>query len=169
MSETEVLLPLDSMPAVESWRKVWREGVAPILSDKSLVALQTALREDRAELIQGSTVSPPPMRCVQDWPVEGACALGYCGWQGEGLQTVGEVEEFFAKVCYAIDQQLGEPAGCRWFLNWFDETPRPEMRTALLSEIKREQVKRKMQAASPGHDGSTFIHLRERGEKKSGE
>jgi hypothetical protein len=73
---------------------------------------------------------------VQDWPVEGACALGYCGWVGDGLETVGEVEEFFARMCFDVDQQLNELAGCRWWLNWFDETPRDEMRL-LLPEIER--------------------------------
>ena len=73
--------------------------------------------------------------CVQDWPVEAACALGYCGWQGDGLETVGEVEEFFARACFEADQRLGEPAACRWFLNWFDDTPRDEMRRELLAEV----------------------------------
>ena len=29
-------------------------------------------------------------------------------------------------MCYEVDQSMGEPAGCRWLLNWWDETPRPE-------------------------------------------
>jgi hypothetical protein len=44
--------------------------------------------------------------------------VGYCAWQGDGLETVAEVEEFFARVCFEADQVLGEPAACRWFLNW---------------------------------------------------
>jgi hypothetical protein len=75
--------------------------------------------------------------CVQDWPVEAACALGYCGWQGERLETVGQVEEFFARCCFEADQRLGEAAACRWFLNWFDDTPRDEMRRELLAEVER--------------------------------
>ena len=43
--------------------------------------------------------------------------------------------EFFARMCFEVDQRLGEPAGCRWFLNWFDETPRDEMRRELLAEV----------------------------------
>jgi hypothetical protein len=74
--------------------------------------------------------------CVQDWPVEAACALGFCGWQGDHLETVGEVEEFFAKLCFEADQRIGEPAACRWFLNWFDDTPRNVMRQELLNEVK---------------------------------
>ena len=122
---------------MESWRKVWREGLVPLLSTESLGALAKALETDDPRLMQGSTTTPPPLMCVQDWPVESASALGYCGWQGDGLETVGEVEEFFARMCFEIDQRLGEPAGCRWFLNWFDETPRDEMREQLLAEVNR--------------------------------
>lgn len=121
---------------MESWRKVWREGVAPLLSSSGLEALQRALKSDDARLLQGATTTPPPLQCVQDWPVEAACALGFCGWQGDGLETVAEVEEFFARTCFEIDQRLGEPAACRWFLNWFDETPREEMREQLLAEVQ---------------------------------
>ncbi|MGL4420895.1 MAG: hypothetical protein ACRCZF_09545 [Gemmataceae bacterium] len=122
---------------MESWRTVWREGFAPVLSTMGLAALQTALKRDDARLTQGSTTTPPPLLCVQEWPCEGACALGYCGWMGDGLDTVGAVEEYFAKTCYEADQRLGEPAGCRWFLNWFDDTPRDEMRRDLLAEVER--------------------------------
>jgi hypothetical protein len=129
---------------MESWRKVWREGVEPLLSTEGLDALRRALVQDDARLLQGSTTTPPPLLCVQDWPVEAACALGYCGWQGDGLETVGEVEEFFARMCFAIDQRLGEPAGCRWFLNWFDETPRDEMRRLLLGEVMHALTERRL-------------------------
>jgi len=127
---------------MESWRKVWREGFAPVLSTAGLQALRDALTKDDTRLIQGSTSSPPPLMCVQDWPVEAACALGFCAWQGEGLETVGEIEDFFARTCFEADQHLGEPAACRYFLNWFDGTPRPEMRKALLEEVNRTLAER---------------------------
>ena len=122
---------------MESWRKVWRDGMAPQLSVTALSALQQALQNDDPRLLQGATTSPPPLECVRDWPVEAACVLGFCGWQGEGLETVAEVEEFFARSCFEADQRLGEPAACRWFLNWFDDTPRDEMRRALLAEVEK--------------------------------
>jgi hypothetical protein len=127
---------------MESWRKVWREGLAPLVSVAGLEALRAALVRDDPRLQQGATTTPPPLQCVQDWPVEAACAVGFCGWQGDGLETVGEVEEFFARTCFEIDQRLGEPAGCRWFLNWFDETPRDEMRQLLLGEVNRSLAQR---------------------------
>ena len=121
---------------MESWRQVWREGFVPVISTRGLKALRDALSADDPRLTQGSTTTPPPLMCVQDWPVEAACALGYCGWQGDDLDTVGQVEEFFARVCFEADARLGEPAACRWFLNWFDDTPRIEMRRELLAEVE---------------------------------
>jgi hypothetical protein len=128
---------------MDSWRKVWREGVAPLISSEGLQALARALASDDPRLLQGATTSPPPLQCVQEWPVEAACGIGYCGWQGDGLETVAEVEEFFARVCFEVDMALGEPAGCRWFLNWFDETPRDEMRRLLLAEVNTELAQRR--------------------------
>lgn len=132
---------------MKSWKEVWRKGISPLLSVRGLQALSQALKQDDPRLIQGATTSPPPLLCIQDWPIEAACSISYCGWQGEGLETVGDVEEFFAKVCFEVDQKLGEPAACRWFLDWFDETPRYEMRRLLLVEVK-ESLKHKMLVTS---------------------
>jgi hypothetical protein len=127
---------------METWRKVWREGVSPQLSTGGLRALQQALREDDDRLLQGATTSPPPLHCVRDWAIEAACVIGYCGWHGEGLGTVAEVEDYFARVCFEVDNALGEPAACRWFLNWFDDAPRREVRAQLLSEVMRTLIER---------------------------
>lgn len=120
---------------MESWQRVWRDGFARVLSRENLEALRDALSRDDPDLIQGATTRPPPLQCLQDWPVEAACASAYCGWK-DGLNTVGETEEFFARVCFQVDQVLGEPAACRYFLNWHDDTPREEMRLALLAEVE---------------------------------
>jgi hypothetical protein len=146
---------------MDSWRKVWREGLAPLISTHALESLRVALANDDARLLQGATTTPPPLQCVQDWPVEAACALGYCGWQGEGLQTVAEVEEYFARLCFEVDQRLGEPAACRWFLNWFDETPREEMRQQMLAEVQRTLARRRA--------GAAVDEIGEAGAEESGE
>lgn len=140
---------------MESWRKVWREGLAPQISTDGLEALGRALREDDARLLQGATTTPPPLQCVRDWPVEGACALAYCGWQGENLQTVADVEEYFARACFEVDQALGEPAACRWFLNWFDDTPRDEMRSLLLEEVEQTLAQRGVPVKKPSDRDET--------------
>lgn len=127
---------------MESWRMVWREGIAPVLSTAGLESLWQALREDDPRLAQGSTTTPPPSLMLADCPCEGTDAIGWCGWRGEHLETVGEVEEFFARVCYQSDQRMNESGSCRWFLNWFDDTPRNEMRAQLLEEVERTLAQR---------------------------
>lgn len=130
---------------MESWRKVWREGLAPVLSTVGLEALAQGLAADDPRLIQGATTLPLPVAGVEDWPVEATCVVGYCAWQGEGLQTVGEIEEHFAQVCGAADAALGEPGACRWFLNWYDEAPREEMRRLLLEEVELALAQRRQE------------------------
>lgn len=132
---------------LEPWRLVFRQAVAPSLSTRALEALAHGLRANDSRLIQGATAEPIPMYHVRDWPCEGACALGYAGWADvtaaieadpaeEGRPaTVFEVEEGFSALCFAIDQRLGEPSGCRHFLNYWDETPREKMFPALLAEV----------------------------------
>lgn len=138
---------------MESWKHVWRVGFVPHLSVTALEALRDALRTDDPRLIQGSTTTPPPLMCVQDWPVEAGCALGFCGAVengGFGEATVGQAEEYFARACYEADMVLGEPAACRWFLNWFDDTPRDEMRRELLVEVERELERREVEGVEMG-------------------
>lgn len=120
---------------MESWRKTFREGFAPFFSTESLIALKSGLESNDSHLIQGSTTEPPPLMCTANWAVNACCAIGYCGWKGNQLKTVEEVEKFFAEMCFKCDSQLGEPAACRWFLNWFDETPRKEVFKLLAEEI----------------------------------
>jgi hypothetical protein len=128
---------------MESWRKVWREGAAPQLSTKGLLALRDALLTDDPRLIQGVSTMPPPPECgVQDLPCEAACLIGYAGWQGDGLNTVGEVEEFFDTIYFKIENCIDEPAACGCLIKWFDKTPRDEMRRNLLQEVNRSLAER---------------------------
>src|SRR5262245_3773226 len=117
------------------WRKVWR-AFAGHMSRAGLEALQTALETDDPRLIQGWTMKPAPLVCFATCEVEAACAVSLAGWRGDGLLTVSEVDEFFARMCFTVDEYLGESAGCRWFLNWYDETPREVMRQELLREVR---------------------------------
>ncbi len=124
---------------MESWRRIWRDGFSPNISDRALLVLRDALASDSPKLVQEATTVPAPLMAVQDWPVEAACPVGLCGWAesdpGLGDVTVGAVEEYFAKRCFDADQLLREAAGCRWFLNWWDETPRPRAVSDLLAEV----------------------------------
>ena len=120
---------------IEAWRKCWREGFAPGLSRKGLEALKFALETDDPRLIQGATTSPPALISVIDWDCEAACAISLAGWLGDDNRTVSEVSDLFAKQCYEADIRLGYNGACRYFLNWFDNTPRAEMRFQLLQEV----------------------------------
>ncbi|MBU6430406.1 MAG: hypothetical protein KGR26_15425 [Cyanobacteria bacterium REEB65] len=129
---------------MESWRKVWREAIAPQLSNAGLRALELALRHDCSQLIQGTTVrasADPIQPCA-------ACAIAYAGWIGDGLRTLAEVHEYFATVAHEAGGRLGEMPAVRYFTNWFDETPREEMRRELLAEVRRELARRKGQVAA---------------------
>ncbi len=95
---------------------------------------------------------PSPSMAVKDWPCEGACLLTYTGWKGDGLYTVGECEEYFARLCYEVDKKLGEPAGVRDLLNFWDrwDTGAQKMihtgdvRARVLEEVLLELEKRNL-------------------------
>lgn len=152
---------------MEAWKKVWRKGIAPLLPSEGLVALRIALLEDDPKLIQGATTSPPPLQVVLNWPVEAGDAIVYAyvaahggfaqprvvsrihdsvviepGTDPGGCCQIKDAEEFFARVCFDADTALGEPSICRWFINWFDDTPRDEMRRKLVVEVEREIARR---------------------------
>lgn len=131
---------------MEPWRKVWRQGVGPLLTVDQLEVCLEALVNDDSRLMQGGTTTPPPLHWMRDWPVEAACLLGICGvveHGGWGQAHVGETEETFAKLCYFCDQETGEWASIRHLLNFVDESPRDEMRAALIPEVQRSLGLRK--------------------------
>jgi hypothetical protein len=139
---------------MEEWRRVWREGFCPSLPTTALERLLKAIVDDDERLIQGQTTKPPPLMCVQDWPCEAGCILGYMGVAmaggfcptghsvKEGYATVKDAEEFFVKACFDADQILGAPAACLWFLNWYDDVTRKEMRREMIYEVERELQRR---------------------------
>lgn len=121
-----------------AWKRVWREGFAPQFSTGALESLREALLTDDETLLQGATCSPPPLMCMRGETVVAACPVGTC-IEGE---TVGEVEDGFARACFIADERLGKPTGCRWFLTWWDDTPRLVARNELLREVDDELNRR---------------------------
>lgn len=120
---------------MKSWRKVWREVIVTSLSNHGLMALRDALTTDDKRLIQGATTCPPPLMYNASWPVEAADAIGLCFWLGNGLKTIGEIEHSFAQTCQNCDRLMGEQSTSRYFLGWYDDTPRETVRTELLKEV----------------------------------
>jgi len=121
---------------MQPWRKVWDVAKA-LIPTPALERLRDALELDDVRLIQGATCDPPALLQHHPDPCLGACLLGFCGLAG-GLETVADTEEYFARMCFEIDQRLGEPAGVRWLLNWWDETPRAEAFCLLLAAVDQE-------------------------------
>lgn len=120
-----------------AWQRSWSLGFAPLLTPSGLAALHVALETDDSRLTQGATSEPLPVAIFRDCPVEKACAVGFCLWQGAGFDRVGELHQAFRRVCASADDLLDEPLGTVAFLNWFDQTPRAEMRRLLADEIAR--------------------------------
>jgi hypothetical protein len=126
---------LESEPTPK-WKKVFRV-MTKELSAQQLEFLKKALDDDDPRLLQGSTCYPPELLgsdIMGKLECEGACLIGYAGWKS-GIRTIEGVSEFFRKICNAIDSQFNEPAYCRYLLNWYDESPRDEMRRDVLAEI----------------------------------
>ncbi len=127
---------------MESWRLVLTEGFFPQWSRQTLERALKALEEDNPKLTQGSTTTPPPLQCVQDWPCEACDLIAFCSVDDPFGSTVGEVEEGFAQSAFTADQLLGEPAACRWWLNHFDDSPRIRVFTETAAAIRKELERR---------------------------
>ncbi len=121
---------------MQPWERVWK-AAAPLISTKALAALRRALEDDDPRLIQGATCSPSPLLVNARARCEAGCLLGFTG-MAEGCKTVEKVEAYFCRMCYEIDQKMGEPAGVRWLLNWFDEEPREAVFARLLAAVCEE-------------------------------
>lgn len=131
---------------IAAWKKFWRKGIAPQLSTAALLALAHGLARNDPALIRNQTTEPAPLECNASEPCQGACALGYAGWQGEQLWTVGQVEDYLFRVCVEATASLDLPLGeCRTFLNAWDDG---EIDGAeLLAEVNRVLADRQALAA----------------------
>lgn len=135
---------------MESWRKVWRTGIVPLLTKDDLIVLRDALRTDDQRLLQRKTTVPPPFMGTAKQPITAACALGFCGWAQiqkaydedtslpkRRLATVEEVDDFFGRMCGAIDERMGMSNDDHGdFLNAYDGWTREEMINNLLPEVE---------------------------------
>lgn len=125
---------------IPQWLQAWR-ALAPNLSTSALAALRDAIEVDSDELVQGVTCVPSrAYDTIRAEPCK-ACLIGYAGWRGERLATVGAVDDYFAKMARKIDAEIGDTHS-RWLTRWFDETPRAEAFAALLPEIRAELFRR---------------------------
>jgi hypothetical protein len=126
----------------QMWQNVFRVGLGPQLTEDDLLALARGLESDDRRLAQGYTTDPPPLKGLWDLPVCACCPISFVGLVSRGLTTVGQVDEWFAQVCFRIDELFGEKAASRWLLNYLDDTPRERMREELLAEVRAELARR---------------------------
>lgn len=121
------------------WRRAWDELAAPALSTRALLALRAGLLADDPRLIKHRIVTPPRNDRTSDAAPLGACALGYCGWQGEGLATCEAVEKFFSGLTFRLTTAAVD-AGRDLFLSdfvcWWDVTPREQAVPMLLEAVE---------------------------------
>ncbi len=136
---------------MESWRKSFVEGILPSISDRGLLALYRALAANDPALIQGQTTEPIPDRDTQGEPVTAACAVALAGWKGERLDTVAEVEDYFARIVVEADRRLGQPGATRYFFHFHDRSHRAVVRLALLAEVEKALAGRGLR---PGKGGA---------------
>lgn len=142
------------VPVMEPWRQCWRLGFAPHLPTKGLEALAKALREDDPALIQGESVRPNVPFDGTPKRATGACAVAYCAWSRTTRRgdMILELEQKFADICARVDNSFEYLPSTRRFLNWYDRTPRDEMRAELLPEVEMELESRIFrQMMAPNH------------------
>lgn len=140
---------------MENWRRVWRNGFAKVISTKGLIALRDVIQNDDQRLCRGTTAIPAylgvkldpiefddaiPPKSTRDPGalVEYACAVGVCGWLGEGKQTVGELAKYFVDICNRVDGIVHNANASAFFTNWFDYTPSQIANRELLHEVNLE-------------------------------
>lgn len=125
-------------PRDQLWRQVFRDGIAPQLTDADLDLLAQLLADDDPRLLQGETVR------VWEDRLTGACALAAVGWLGRGLERRVNVEIFFTDVCEEADRLMGAADVVSWFTaEFWDSRPRQEVFAELYDEVSRERERRR--------------------------
>ena len=122
------------------WQTVWRKGIAPQLDRHGIEELRIALIIDDSRLIQGTTTCPNIMDHNPGRACEAGCGIAFPIWQADTEQDIHDISEKFSLVCDKCDADLlnatGDEVACRFFINWFDDTPRQIMRKLLLDEVE---------------------------------
>jgi hypothetical protein len=99
--------------------------------------------------LQLQSVSPLPLHPHARWPVRAACPVACCGWKGDGLLIVADLEEFFARIIFRPGERRGDPMPARYFLWWWwDDSPWDEAREELLTELRRVLARRPRKAGA---------------------
>lgn len=116
----------------QAWENSWRD-VMHQTSRQVLQALVAELATDRSTILQGATVSPPPLATYRHWETSHCCPVAYCLSGGLG-GTVHDAESQFAAY-------LERHPELQAFLDWWDyaerETAVAQLRREILQELDR--------------------------------
>jgi hypothetical protein len=124
---------------MEAWRRAWRDGFSPLLSAAAKECLLIGLDADDPCIVQGKTCEPPEHFANSRERIAMADALSFAGWQaGEHDGTVGGCQAYFDRLSVEAAERLGKVSDAVAFLNWYDSTPRAEMRRELADELRGE-------------------------------
>ena len=80
--------------------------------------------------VRFSEMKTPPLLIALQEPVRAMCAVCLAATGGKPV-TVGQAEEAFALAVHLAGVRLNDPVAPRHLLNWFDDTPRAQMRPGL--------------------------------------
>jgi hypothetical protein len=124
---------------MEPWRVAWRKGFVPSLTRAHLEALRKGLADADPRLVRKATTVPSCWTTLfkkKDTRLEKACAVAYCGWQAEGLDTVAKAVGFFDRVCLAARSRLAdEGTDYQDFFKFIDHAPWNAVVEGLLAEV----------------------------------
>lgn len=127
---------------MKQWQRVWRDGIAPQLSNEELAALESLLAANDVRLLQGMTCYPPYLDVLPVGSdhnargIECGCPITMALRDAETISTVGEAQAAFHRIIDACDAKFGEAAACRWWLSFWDDGSRKEVVPALLAEVR---------------------------------
>ena len=122
----------------KDWRHAFR-AIAPDLPTEGLQALVEEIRTHGDRLCQQSVTQPKsPYHGFEDDTPEKACVIGFCGWQGLGLHTVGQVHAYYIAFGQTSHKEIVD------FVDWWDSLPSQALgEQLLLAEVERELHRRK--------------------------
>jgi hypothetical protein len=131
---------LEQLHAKPGWREAW-EDLEPHLSTPVLSAMLAGLESNDARIVQGVTHQPSLARAPSNAPPECGCLVAFGLWVGEGLETIGQIDQRFSQVNRAV------PTAYRVF-GAFDASQSIEEARRLFLPVVRAAVARRQREAA---------------------
>lgn len=124
---------------MEQWRRYFRHGIAPLVENAQLEYVLGILKSDSEKMCQGDTVILRKVIAESgltyyhgDLPPVSGCFVSLIHMSDEKL-TANEVDAKFGPFLCRVGLNHGLSSH---FINWFDDSPREEVRRELIAEIE---------------------------------